>query len=179
MQQAAASGSPRESCMKNLLVASLIGASAVHAQAQTAPPQPPSCSATMHRQFDFWIGEWDVFGPKGKQVGQSRIELHAKGCVLLENWTGAGGVEGKSLNMYDASDKLWHQSWYDSSGSRLDLAGSFADGKMVLASGDAAQRITWTANSDGSVRQLWESSKDQGKTWTTSFDGKYVKRAAR
>ncbi len=160
--------------MKRLLLASLIVASAFDAQAQTPPAKP--CASAEHRQFDFWIGVWDVFGPKGKQVGQSRIELHGGGCYLLENWTSLNGPEGKSLNMYDASDKRWHQSWYDNSGSRLDLSGSLVDGKMVMTSRDGSQRITWTPNGDGSVRQSWESSADQGKTWTSSFDGRYVKR---
>jgi hypothetical protein len=160
--------------MKPFIIATVLAASAANASAQTPPAKP--CAGIEHRQFDFWIGEWDVFGPQGKQVGKSRIELHGGGCFLLENWSGASGVDGKSLNMYDASDKLWHQSWYDSSGSRLDLAGALVAGKMVLTSADGAQRITWTPNGDGSVRQLWESSKDQGKTWTASFDGKYVKR---
>jgi hypothetical protein len=40
------------------------------------------------------------------------------------------------------------------------------------------QRITWTPNPDGSVRQHWEASTDAGKTWTTSFDGLYRRIAA-
>jgi hypothetical protein len=36
-------------------------------------------------------------------------------------------------------------------------------------------KITWTPNSDGSVRQLWESSTDHGKTWNIAFDGLYKK----
>jgi hypothetical protein len=35
------------------------------------------------------------------------------------------------------------------------------------------ERITWTPNSDGSVRQHWESSTDNGKSWQTGFDGLY------
>lgn len=165
-----------------LAVASALGGSA---QAQAPAPAPAPCQGPEYRQFDFWIGEWKVFGPKGKQVGESRIELFGNGCALLENWTGSSGVTGKSLNMYDASDKQWHQAWVDSSGSRLLLDGGLVDGKMVLAA-DAPnpakpgttirQRITWTPNADGSVRQLWESSSDGGKTWTVAFDGKYVKR---
>jgi hypothetical protein len=38
------------------------------------------------------------------------------------------------------------------------------------------QRISWTPGPDGSVRQLWETSADGGKTWETAFDGKYVKK---
>jgi hypothetical protein len=36
------------------------------------------------------------------------------------------------------------------------------------------QRITWTPNSDGTVRQFWESADEKG-AWTVAFDGKYVK----
>ena len=53
---------------------------------------------------------------------------------------------------------------------------------MVLASaprktdsGVDVQRITWSKNADATVRQVWESSTDGGKTWTVAFDGKYVK----
>ena len=63
--------------------------------AQTpAPVLPPES-----RQFDFWIGEWDVTTPDGKPAGSSRIERIANGAGLLENWSGypapAGG-NGKS-----------------------------------------------------------------------------------
>ena len=34
-------------------------------------------------------------------------------------------------------------------------------------------RITWTPNGDGTVRQLWESSTDGGATWSVAFDGTY------
>ena len=149
------------------------------ARAQTPPPpSPPACQSAEHRQFDFWLGEWEVFLPNGKKAGDSRIEAIAAGCALLENWSGNGGFSGKSLNSYDSEDKRWHQSWVDSSGSRLELAGSYADKRMVLSSGSGAamQRIAWSLNDDGSVRQLWESSSDEGKTWTVQFDGRYVRR---
>jgi hypothetical protein len=35
-------------------------------------------------------------------------------------------------------------------------------------------RIRWTRNADGTVRQTWDISQDNGQTWKTSFDGKYV-----
>ena len=64
------------------------------------------------------------------------------------------------------------------------LAGGPAGRSMVLsATGPSAsdpkaiqqQRITWTPASDGSVRQLWESSSDSGRTWVVPFDGRYVR----
>ena len=148
------------------------------ALAQAPAPPPPARQSAEYRQFDFWLGEWEVFLPTGKKAGDSRIEAISAGCALLENWSGNGGFSGKSLNSYDSSDGQWHQSWVDSSGSRLDLAGSYADRRMVLSStpGAGVQRIAWTPNDDGSVRQLWESTADGGKTWTVQFDGKYVRR---
>ncbi len=163
----------------------VLGAAPARAQTPPAPP-PPACTSAQHHQFDFWLGEWDVFNPAGKPVGHSRIDSIAKGCALLENWLGQGGLDGKSLNSYDAKDGQWHQSWVDSSGSRLELAGSFASGAMVLQGSapvpgkpgvTVIQRITWSVNADASVRQLWESSQDGGKTWTVAFDGKYVRKA--
>jgi hypothetical protein len=37
------------------------------------------------------------------------------------------------------------------------------------------QRIPWTPAADGTVRQLWESTSDEGRTWTVLFDGRYVR----
>jgi hypothetical protein len=166
-------------------VALSLTASSPVVSAQTPPstppptPPPPACQTAEYRQFDFWLGEWEVFLPNGNKAGDSRIESIAAGCALLENWTGNRGFSGKSVNIYDRADQRWHQSWVDSSGSRLELAGLFADRRMVLSSapkGGPIQRIAWSVNDDGSVRQLWESSADEGKTWTVQFDGRYVRR---
>ncbi len=92
-------------------------------------------------------------------------------------------MEGRSLNAYDASNGRWHQTWVDSTGGLLLLDGGLVDGSMVLegtAPGEAGatperQRITWSPEPDG-VRQHWESSPDDGVTWTTAFDGRYRRR---
>ncbi|HTL68473.1 MAG TPA: hypothetical protein VL200_12480 [Lacunisphaera sp.] len=163
-----------------LLLAGL-GLLAATMSAQSTPPQPPPPPPEA-RQFDFWIGAWDVTAPNGKQVGSSRIELIAKGNGLLENWTGAGGGEGKSLNCYNAARKQWQQFWVGNGGV-LELAGGLVDGSMVMSGEHTVggtptiERITWTPLPDGVVRQHWEQSTDGGKTWTTAFDGRYHKKA--
>jgi hypothetical protein len=164
-------------------VALALAAAPVLGQSLPGPTAKP-CESGEHRQFDFWVGHWEVFGPAGKKVGENRIELIADGCALLEQWSGNGGVTGKSLNIYDAIDRRWHQTWVDNSGTLLMLAGQLIDRSMVMSmSGPSPtdpkttvrQRITWTPASDGSVRQLWELSSDAGKTWTILFDGRYVR----
>ena len=161
------------------LLTTMLALPAALAGAQTPPAAPPpACQSAEYRQFDFWVGTWDVFMPNGQKAGENRIEPISAGCALLENWSGRGGFTGKSLNIYDRDDKRWHQTWVDSSGGLLMIAGSLVDKRMVLSSeaGSTWQRITWTPNEDGSVRQFWESSVDAGKTWTVAFDGKYVRR---
>jgi hypothetical protein len=152
----------------NLLFLMTLLAPVVLAQA------PKPCSAPENRQFDFWVGEWTVTTPDGKVAGKNSITKIAGGCALLEQWTGASGFNGKSLNAWDAIRKKWHQTWVDSSGTVLYLDGEFRNGKMTLEgkSGNTLQRIVWTPLPDG-PRQVWEQSTDEGKTWTVVFDGLY------
>ena len=153
------------------------------AQAQTTPPQAPPdpCAPAETRQFDFWIGDWDVFTPDGKLAGTNRI-APVYGCVLHEQWK-AARMEGQSINRYDRTRGVWHQTWFDSMGSLLLIEGGMRDGAMVLTDAtipgrkpDAAvNEIRWSRNDDGTVRQHWRVSKDGGSTWATAFDGKYVR----
>jgi len=159
----------------NALAAS---AFSIGVHAQEAKPAP--CSAPEHRQFDFWLGDWEVRGPAGKVAGHNTITSAHGGCVVFENWKGTGGVTGSSFNVYDPAKRKWRQTWVDGTGGILDLEGTFSDGRMVLASApasktDVVNRITWERLPDGRVRQLWETSKDSGATWSVAFDGYYTK----
>ena len=124
--------------------------------------------------FDFWLGEWDVHDPAGRHVGRNSITAPFATGAVAEHWRGDGGVVGHSLSAWDAERGCWHQTWMDSTGGVLLLDGDVRGGAMVLEGidADARQRITWTPDGEG-VRQLWESSKDDGQTWQTVFDGRY------
>lgn len=160
-----------------LLFLMLMTACVSVAPAQQAAAARP-CSAPEHRQFDFWLGDWEVQGPAGKPAGFNRIESILGGCVLRESWQGIGGLNGTSLNLY-APDGKWHQTWVDDRGNLLELSGGLEDGKMVMrsAAGEVIHRITWSRLGPGRLRQLWESSRDGGKTWSVAFDGTYVRKA--
>lgn len=148
-----------------------------------ADPPPPCNSSERSHDFDFWIGEWDVYA--GDQLaGTNSIRPLMDGCVLQEQWKGAKGSEGTSFNFYDPQRKAWRQVWVWRQGSTLELEGKL-DGRAMVLSGSSKQangadvlnRITWTPNADGSVRQHWQTSGDGGVTWADSFDGRYVRRA--
>lgn len=158
-------------CLSALLI--------VAALAQT--PTPP-----VNHDFDFWVGDWEVTNQtNGKKAGENHIEPRHGGRVLVESYTTPGKYTGMSLNAYDGLAKRWHQCWMDNAGGVLDLYGGLVDGKMVMT-GETSQsngakqleRITWTPNADGSVRQHWEQSTDSGKAWITVFDGLYKRKAA-
>lgn len=164
-----------------------IGGDALQAQAPSGapgakPPDPP-CSTPEHRQFDFWVGDWNVKDPQGTQAGTNLITREFDGCVVQEHWVGARGMRGGSFNIYSAGTKTWHQSWVDSNGTLLLLEGEFKDGKMQLAGegptplgAKRMHKISWEPRKDGTVRQFWQLSDDGGKTWTVAFDGTYERK---
>lgn len=135
--------------------------------------QQRPCSTPEHRQFDFWIGDWEVFNPQGQRVGSNRIDKVLGGCALHESWRGSTGHRGSSYNFYDAANGKWHQTWIDVAGAPLYINGGFEDGRMRLVNDAGTGRITWTLLESGHVRQHWEQSADDGATWTTVFDGEY------
>jgi opacity protein-like surface antigen len=153
------------------------------AQAPAAQAPAAACAEPEHRQFDFWLGHWSVAVPGGKLASDSVIEPILGGCGISESFTGARGATSRSLNLYNRSLGAWEQFWIDSQGNRLQLRGGWRDGAMVMqtpepvASGSSRRdRMTWTPNADGTVRQLWEVSADAGATWAVSFDGLYTRR---
>ena len=150
----------------------------------TAPKGPPPPPPESH-QFDFWLGEWNVFANgTDKQIGESRVESVVDGWALLENWT-TGGQQGtgKSLNSFNRASGQWQQYWVGGGGGISFYKGGLVDGKIVMIA-DAVTpkgppyqlRGTWTPNADGSVRQEFDLSTDGGKTWQPNFDGLYKRK---
>jgi hypothetical protein len=137
------------------------------------------CADPRSRHFDFWIGNWEVVNANGTVAGRNRIEPILGGCALQEHWTGTSGSAGTSLNFFDTSRGKWRQFWVWREGTTLELEGALKDGAMVLEGESmedgkpAFNRITWRDPPGPTVRQLWEISLDNGKTWKTVFDGTY------
>lgn len=121
----------------------------------------------------------------GKKTGQNKIVAVMGGCALEENWTGEKGARGMSVSTYDQASRRWRQTWVDDAGGLLLLEGEFRGGSMVLVGRRPSQkekgavithRITWTPLGSDKVRQFWEASGNEGRTWKTVFDGIYVRK---
>lgn len=142
------------------------------------------CTSAEYRQFDFWIGDWDV-QVQGQSAGHNLVTLEQDGCLLVEHWKAStGGQTGTSFNYYDVRDKKWHQLYLDNSGNAgafPAMAGTLTGGKMVLVTDpnvSPVSRWTWYVVSPGKVRQMAEQSTDGQKTWGITWDSIYVKAGA-
>ncbi len=153
----------------------------LQAAAPAAPsPALPACDTPQHAEFDFWVGEWDVY-PNGStnKVAESKIERLYSGCAIRENWMPLTVGGGGSLSSLDPVSGRWHQTWIGSSPGRVDfVGGKVADG-MVLTGywhdiGGPGKhglvRMTYTRNPNGWVQQFGEVSYDHGANWAPSFD---------
>ena len=62
----------------------------------------------LKRDFDFWIGEWNVT-QGGQFAGKNNITSILGGCALYEQWDSAAGIQGKSFNYFDPAHDHWRQ----------------------------------------------------------------------
>lgn len=156
-----------------------------------AADQP--CSSSAARQFDFWLGEWDLSWPAeqfGGEAGTRRtarnvvINLYGP-CVIEENFaTSDGSFRGRSLSVFDTKDGLWYQTWVDSSGSYIALSGEFDGEKMVLTTrpdthdGETRiNRMVFRDIADNSLLWDWQVSTDHGQTWSDLWNIAYKRRS--
>jgi hypothetical protein len=145
-----------------------------------------ACNAPEHRQFDFWVGTWDVKDPQGTIEGVNIIERDLKGCLLIERWTAQDGSRGQSVNFYDMSVRRWRQTWVDESGRIIYYEGSLSEdgsmrleGELVLRDGTRLQsRMRFIPEAPDRVRQIIENSSDGGRSWQPWFDGIYHRQGA-
>lgn len=164
------------------LLPAISAASAANGVPPSAPPPPPpGCHSAESKQFDFWVGKWNVY-PKQKldmHVADSVIEKRYTGCAIRENWMPLipQSEGGGSLSTYVPEKKMWRQFWVDSAGSAVDLTGGW-NGKSMVITGVWASaknpkqmtRMTYTPLADGSVEQFGETSDDEGRSWQPGFD---------
>lgn len=167
-------------------------------QQSTPPPKPFDCSGPEYRQFDFWIGEWDVVWnpenrrpgapPPGAKPARNVITKIQDGCVIAEHWDDQRGGTGQSVNIYDRVSQRWHQTWVSNSGGLNQYWGELKDGRMVYLGeiplgpamgfqGRRTIRLTLAPMGPDRVRQLSEALNSDG-TWSPNYDLIYTRRPA-
>lgn len=149
-------------------------------------PATPCASQPQYRQFDFWVGDWDVT-VQGRKIAESSIQHlipeQAGSCVIYENYRQPDGYHGKSFNFYDAHLGQWRQTWVDSRGNVSEFRGGFWDG-MMRYEGETHRtngvkvlsRMQVSPLGPDRVRQYTERSTDGGQTWNVAVDFLYVRK---
>lgn len=169
------------SCFRLTVVAATLLTLVAHEPAQTASDATMKpCDRPSFRQFDFWLGDWEVRDAAGKQVGRNIVTSEQGGCVVMERWQSATGSTGMSMNYFEPRSGRWRQNWV-SPDSILEMSGGLQGESMVLEGpmqyvGEdrtTLLRGTWTRLADGRVRQHFVESRDGGQTWEEWFDGYY------
>ena len=170
-------------------VGSDAGAFSVYGTGDVGRAVPQPCRGEGFREFDFWVGRWNVHNPSGALIATSVISSEMDGCLVMEDYIQSTGFQGKSLSAYDRNTGEWHQTFVDNiiAGS-FRLAGGLHGEEMVMSGSQpifnfgtqsVQQRdvtVFWSRLSEGRVRQRFEASFD-GAPPTTTFDGTYVPRS--
>ena len=147
--------------------------------------QSPCKTELAYRQFDYWIGEWEVKNLEGVELGSSIIKLVAGDCLIQEEWTSISGYTGNSMSYYNRFDEQWHQKWIGSDGIPVEFSGNFDEenksmnfkGYGVGHDGEKIEyRFTFFHLDKNHIRQLWEQSSDKGTTWSVLFEGHYFRK---
>jgi hypothetical protein len=159
-------------------------------EANSQPAKP--CSAPQAREFDFWIGAWELTWngpqmgvPEGKQgKAVNVVQRILGGCVIQENFTAPAGVFlGKSWSVYNPANNAWKQTWVDNSGSYLLFSGGYKNGSMELRTDPVKRnekilvyRMVFKDIAADSLKWDWQRSGDGGKSWVDVWNIRYVRK---
>ncbi len=145
------------------VLAALPSAPSWSADSASAP-----CDTPQHHQFDFWVGDWQVFDARtNRLVAFDRVEKHSHGCIVQQNLTMVAdlyrrpGVSyrmtGIGVNRFDGES--WLELWADDQWGAIVLRGMPDAGKAmvlttIIPSRNRDLRLEWEKRPDGSVRAL-------------------------
>ena len=136
---------------------------------------------TPKRYFDFWIGKWEATWDEGEGKtgkGTNQIEWILDDKVIQEHFEivegQSKGFKGTSISVYRSKQQEWRQAWADNQGGYYDFIGSVDGSKRIfqtqaIKQSDGQyliQRMVFYNIEENTMIWDWESSLDQGKTWT-------------
>lgn len=147
----------------------------------------PCMGNSQKREFDFWVGDWNVFDAKTNRLaGTNSIHIASGGCMLLENWADiTQSNSAKSMTYVNPDNGKWEQLFIDNSGQQVMhfTDGVYKDGVMkfmITMKGPDGKEQTgefvFEKKENGEVRQFQRMTPDGGKTWNMLFDLIYRKK---
>ena len=155
------------------------------AAASLLAEQPARYPCRDEHTFDFWVGEFDATpwsDPSAPVRGHLHNTREYEGCVIVERWDAATS-HGMSMSFYDVNRRVWRMVWNGDDNRSNDFEGAFRDGAMRFegwildADGKRllARNVLEKVSAD-TIRHVYSTSADGGKTWVVKSDGRFVRR---
>lgn len=148
--------------------------------AQMAQPAVPAGLPAAAREFDFWLGSWDLVlgggaGPATNNITSFGID---GGIALLEDYR-QGPYRGTSVSYYSPREGRWRQLWLDNMNGLLEFAGGVQGNRFVISGrvGTTHTRLVYSNITDRSMDQSYDVSPD-GVNWQVSFSARYTRNEA-
>ncbi|MGQ0590192.1 MAG: hypothetical protein ACT4N8_11795 [Sphingosinicella sp.] len=143
---------------------------------------PAAAQAPAESQLDFLAGEWTLHDAAGAEIGRSRVVVQAPAAMLYEERR-VGEREAQPLWFARFErDGGWTQLFVGAT----DMVREFRPvsppgawplvlgGDVTLRDGTPVRfRMTMTRVSDDESGRILEMSRDNGATWSTTFDYRY------
>jgi hypothetical protein len=178
------------SLIRSILVAMMLVTLCAAQQQSTHAKPPAPCSEAQQKEFDFWVGSWDLTWP-GNTAGEiahgtNNVSRILDGCVVQENFSGgtAMPLRGMSLSLFNGRSGKWQQTWVDNQGAYLDFTGEFKNGQMILSreatkpdGSKLLQRMVYKNIAPTEFDWSWENSTDGGKTWNVVWPVHYHRKS--
>ena len=144
------------------------------------------------KQFDFWIGEWDLTWPAGQGEspagqpgrGHNSVKKILGNCIVQESFANsATQYRGMSVSAFQPKTGQWEQTWVDTEGNYLLFTGGFKDEVMELKSPPRKSpdgktilsRMRFEKITPDSFDWTYQITEDDEKTWTTNWQIHYAR----
>lgn len=165
----------RLSAIAVLSIGLTAGTHAQHAPRGVGSGLPPEA-----REFDFWLGQWDLVLTGGQGLATNDISSFgiAGGIAILEDYR-QGTYLGTSVSYYSPREGRWRQLWLDNNNGLLEFAGGTQGNKFVISGnvGAVQTRLVYSNITNRSMDQSYDLSTDGGASWQQNFGARYTRRA--
>jgi hypothetical protein len=176
--------------IKNSLLVSLIALALMSFKPEENMERMTNLKLEDSALFNFWVGDWEAsWNENGtvKLLGENHLSKEFNGWVIREKFKvndgTSKGFEGGSWTVYDKQKQKWFQTWVDNQGAYMAFEGKLEGDKRIFERSTIdkkgkpiIQRMVFKDISADSFTWDWESSADNGKTWTLSWQILYKRK---
>lgn len=173
--------------IRYLVAAIAVVSSVVAARPRERAAAASPCAADpSYQRLSFWLGNWDVFDSTGARYATQRVTSVLDACAVMAEWQSNAGDKGIGLSAFDPRTREWKQVYTSNqvpapSSVKLRRSDPSYDGPglrfipVLDPGGDTLTRtrITILPLSGHRAVQVFEDSRDAGRTWHLVFKAEH------